>query len=78
LTKSYKIFVTHNTKFYAYFRSNSKSSCEIGLLRIVDDDEGKAGLLNEYFATKEDANTVPSVKIMEERKMLTDTIIIEE
>ena len=54
--------------FYAYVRSRSKSRSGIRSLRwrddLVEDDEGKAGLLNEYFAsllTKEDVNTVPSV-----------------
>ena len=53
--------------FYAYVRLRSKSRSGIGSLRwrdeLVEDDEGKAGVLNEYFAsvfTKEDVNTVPS------------------
>jgi hypothetical protein len=42
---------------------------------MVDDDEDKAGLLNEYFSsvfTKEGVNMVPYVKIMEDHNMLTD------
>ena len=50
--------------FSAYVRSRSEYRSEIGSLRwqdkIVEDDENKAGLLNEFFAlvfTKEDVST---------------------
>jgi len=71
--------------FYAYVRSESKSRSEIWSLRWkdkrVDDDEGEAELLNEYFVTvftEEDVNMVASVRIMEERKIVTDINITED
>ena len=78
--KSFEYRLAQNIKedpktFYAYVGSRSKSRSGIGTLRwrdeLMEDDEGKAGVLNEYFAsvfTKEDVNTVPSVETTECRK----------
>ena len=48
--------IKEDTKtFHAYVRLRSKSRSGIGSLiwrdELVEDDEGKAGVLNEYFAS---------------------------
>jgi len=48
---------------------------------LVEDDEGKAEVLNEYFAsvfTKEDISTVPEIVNIEGVKTLSDVTITEE
>jgi len=71
--------------FFAYVRSKSKSRSEIGALKwndkLVEDDEGKAKVLNEYFSsvfTKEDISTVPMSCNLEGGKILSDIAITEE
>ncbi len=71
--------------FYAYVRSKSKSRSEIGTLKwkdeLVEEDEGKAKVLNEYFSsvfTKEDTSTLPISCKSEEGKHLSDITITED
>jgi hypothetical protein len=71
--------------FYAYVRSKSKSRSEIGALKwrgkLVEEDEEKAKVLNEYFSsvfTKENTSTVPTSLELEEGKTLSDIYITEE
>jgi len=66
---------------YAYVRSKSKSRCEIGSVKwkdiLVEDDEGKAEVFNEYFVSVF-TRTVPEIVNIDGGKTLSDITIAEE